>query len=402
MRSLRVLYVWQDRYPWDIRVEKICAALQRHGCEVEIVARRGADEPERAECNGIAVHRVGPQRPRAASLPLPGNPLWRRGLGARVRAFQPDLLIARDIAVSTFAAHAARRARIPWVMDMAEHYPEAMRSWKKYRSNPLLRALVGPLRVPDRIERHVVRRADGILPVCEEMKDRLNREFGFPVECIQPVLNTPERSRFAHIPARERKPGKLCFGYHGFVADDRDLQTLLRGFDIAASRHPEIRLEIAGDGESMPELSALRERLAHRHRISLRGPFARSEVDSLYGQIDFGVVSWADNTFTQTTIANKFFDYAACGRPFIFTATAPMVRLMREMRCGIPYRGGDSHDCARAILELAAADYDTMAANGRRAIQEHFNWENDSGRMLAFLEQIMDMQLTVPRTSVAM
>ncbi|HET6906500.1 MAG TPA: glycosyltransferase, partial [Rhodanobacteraceae bacterium] len=98
MRSLRVLYVWQDRYPWDIRVEKICAALQRHGCEVEIVARRGADEPERAECNGIAVHRVGPRRPRAASLPLPGNPFWLRGLGARVRAFQPDLLIARDIA----------------------------------------------------------------------------------------------------------------------------------------------------------------------------------------------------------------------------------------------------------------------------------------------------------------
>lgn len=400
MRNLRVLYVWQARYPWDVRVEKICSALQHHGCEVEIVARRGADEPERAECNGIAVHRIGPRRPRAASLPVPGNPFWHRGLDARVRQFQPDLLIARDIPVAPFTATAAQRARIPWVMDMAEHYPEAMRSWKKYRTNPLLRALVGPLRVPDRIERRVLRKADGILPVCEEMKDRLHRELDFPPDCIQPVLNTPARMRFAHVPARRRKAGRLCFGYHGVLADDRDLPTLLRGFDIAASRHPDIRLEIAGDGESMPQLAALRERLVHRHRINLRGPFARDEVDSLYTQIDFGVVSWADNAFTQTTIANKFFDYAACGRPFVFTDTAPMMRLMREMRCGIPYRGGDPRDCARAILELAAADYDLMAANGRRAIQETFNWENDSARMMAFLEQVMDMQMTIPRASV--
>lgn len=401
MRSLRVLYVWQAPYPWDIRVEKICTALQRHGCEVEILARRGHDEPEHAECGGIAVHRVGPQRPRAASLPLPGNPLWRQALRERVRAFQPDLLIARDIPVATFTSHTARRARIPWVMDMAEHYPEAMRSWKKYRGNPLLRAMVGPLRVPDRIERHVVRLADGIVPVCEEMKDRLHGELGFPLECIEPVLNTPERARFAHIPPRVRRTGELRFGYHGILAGDRDLPTLLKGFDIAASRNPDIHLDIAGDGESMPELSDLRERLAHKCRINLRGAFSRGEVDSLYARTDFGVVSWADNAFTQTTIANKFFDYAACGRPFVFTETAPMSRLMREMRCGIPYRGGDSHDCARAILELAAADYDAMAANGKRAVQETFNWESDSGRLLSFLEQVMDMQTAVPRTSVA-
>lgn len=401
MRSLRVLYVWQARYPWDIRVEKICAALQRHGCEVEIVARRGAEEPARAECNGIAVHRIGPQRPRSASLPLPGNPLWRRGLRARVRAFQPDLLIARDIPVASFTAHAARSAGIPWVIDMAEHYPEAMRSWKKYRANPLLRVAVGPLRLPDRIERRAVCGADGILPVCEEMKSRLHREFGFPLDRIEPVLNTPERTRFAQIPAGRREGKPLRFGYHGILAGDRDLATLLRGFDLAAARRPDIQLEIAGDGESMPELSALRERLVHRNRISLRGPFARSEVDKLYTDIDFGVVSWALNPFTQTTIANKFFDYAACGRPFVFTDTAPMLRLMRDMRCGVAYRGGDPGDAARAILELADADYEALAANGRRAVQEHFNWECDSARLLGFLEQIMDMQTSVPRSSVA-
>jgi len=386
----RILYVRQACYPWDIRVEKICTALQRHGCEVEILARRGEDEPTRADCNGLAIHRVGPQRPRFASLPLPGNPLWYRALRARVRAFRPDLLIARDIPVTTFTARVAHIARIPWVIDMAEHYPEAMRTWKKYRSNLLLRTVVGPLRVPDRIERRAVRRADGILPVCEEMKLRLHREFGFPLERIAPVLNTPERGRFAAMPARQRVPGRLRFGYHGILAEDRDLQTLLRGFDIAATRNPEIHLEIFGDGESMPALRQLREQLVNRGRIELRGAYPHDQRDALYADIDFGVVSLAVNAFTQTTIANKFFDYAACGRPFVFAATEPTMRLMREMRCGVSYRGGDPADAARAMLEIARADYATLAANGRRAVQQAFNWENDSARMLALLEQVVD------------
>jgi len=397
----RVLYVRQAPYPWDVRVEKICTALQRHGCEVEILARRGADEPRHADCNGISVHRVGPQRPRAASLPLPGNPFWQRALRARMRAFRPDLLIARDIPVALFTARAARAARIPWVLDMAEHYPEAMRSWKKYRGNPLLRAMVGPLRVPDRIERRAVREADGILPVCEEMKQRLQREFDFPPEGIVPVLNTPERARFARVPERECDPGRLTFGYHGILAEDRDLNTLLRGFDLAASRHPDIHLEIHGDGESMPALRELRDRLHNRNRIQLRGPYAHHQLESLYADVDFGVVSLAVNAFTQVTLPNKLFDYAACGRPFIFTATEPSLRLMREMRCGIPCRNGDPADIARAILEITQADYATLAANGRRAVQRTFNWEADSARMLGLLEQIMDAQIYAPSGSLA-
>jgi glycosyltransferase involved in cell wall biosynthesis len=395
----RVLYVRQAPYPWDVRVEKICLALQRNGCEVEILARRGADEPERADCNGISVHRVGPQRPRAASLPLPGNPVWHRALRSRLRAFRPDLLIARDVPVALFAARAAREARIPWVLDMAEHYPEAMRSWKKYNANPLLRALVGPLRVPDRIERRAVGEADGILTVCEEMKLRLRREFDFPEENIVPVLNTPERSRFAGIPER-RRDGKLRFGYHGMLAEDRDLKTLLRGFDIAASRHPDIHLEIHGGGESMPALAALREDLSARTRIQLCGPYRPDQLDALYAGVDFGVVSLAINPFTQATLPNKLFDYAACGRPFVFTQTGPAMRLMREMRCGVGFRGGDPGDVARAMLELAQSDYAALAANGRGAVQQSFNWEADAARMLALLEQVAEMRTCAPADSV--
>lgn len=387
----RVLYVWQAPYPWDIRVEKIAVALRRHGCEVEVLARRGVGEPRTADLGGIAIHRVGPEHPRLASLPLPGNPVWRRALQARMRMFRPDLLIARDIPVAGFAAQAARAARVPWVIDMAEHYPEAMRSWKKYTSNPLLRLLVGPFRLPDRIERRAVLKADGVMPVCEEQKLRLVREYGILAARVEPVLNTPKRAQFASMPSHDPRQHAWRFGYHGIVAQDRDLLTVVRGFDIAAAKNLAITLTIAGDGESMSDLRTEVERLPSRARITLSGAFARADVDRLYAETDIGIVSWAVNPFTETTIANKFFDYAACGRPFVFTATQPMLHLMETMRCGIPYRGGDPEDLARAMLQIVEADYAALAANGRRSIDEKFHWEKDVARMMAFLERVMEL-----------
>lgn len=385
----RVIYVRQAPYPWDIRVEKFCVALRQHGWEVEIIARRGANEPPVAEADGMAIYRVGPRHPRSISLPLPGNPLWQRMLDARVRAFKPDLLIARDVPMAPFAANAAHKADIPWVLDMAEHYPAGMRSWKRYNTNPLLKFAVSTLRLPDRIERQGVRRASGIITVCEEQKQRLVHQYQAPPEQIEIVFNTPARARFAAIPDRIRDPRNVRFGYHGMISQDRDLVTVLRGFDLAAERNPAITLDIAGFGESESDLRREIAGLRNRDRITMSGPFTHADVDRLYTEIDFGVCCCELSEFSENAIANKYFDYAACGRPFLFTEQGPMVRLMEHMGCGVAYRGGDPDAAAQAMLELVDADYTAMAANGRRAVAEEFNWENDTARMLAFLERTM-------------
>lgn len=386
--SKRITYVWQSTYPWDVRVEKICQSLRRQGNQVEIIARRGAGEAPVEEHQGLVIRRVGPTAPRFASLPLPGNPIWRSALRVYAKQFRPQLVIARDIPVALQSASVAREMGVPMVIDMAEHYPEAMRSWKKYQRSTLMRIAINQLRLPDRIERKSVGLADGILTVCEEMKQRLADDYQYPLERVLSVTNAPERNRFAGfaIPSAQ-KAGKR-FGYHGVVIQDRDLLTIVRGFDLAAEKDREITLTIAGGGESLADIQAEVQRLRNRGRIEFHGPFARTEVDKLYQDIDFGIVSWALNPFSNTTIANKFFDYAACGKPMLFTNTRPMLRLMQTMRCGTAYRGDDPNSVADSMLALVQADYVSMARNGQRAIAEQFNWENETARMMEFLDQI--------------
>lgn len=382
----RALYVWQARYPWDVRVEKICAALKRNGIAVEILARRGPGEPAYAP-GEIPVHRVGPERPRALSLPAPGNPLWDLAIRTRVREFKPDLIIARDIPLALPAASAAKRAGIPMVIDMAEHYPEAMRTWKKYQSHALSRFLVNTLALPDRVERASVRRAAGILPVCEEQKTRLVRDYGCDPARIVPVLNTPERSRIPPSPSFARKGA--VFGYQGVVIQDRDLLTVVRGFELAAAKNAEIRLIIAGSGESLDDVRGEASRCRHRDRISLTGPFKPSELERLYSEIDFGIASWKVNEFTNNTIANKFFDYAAFGKPILYTRTRPMERLMETMRCGVGFDGDQPESVAEAMLRLLEADYGRLARSGRAAVEREFNWDVDVERMVAFLDGLV-------------
>ena len=52
------------------------------------------------------------------------------------------------------------------LIDMAEHYPATMRTWKKYQGNALARFLVFWAKVPDLVERRSVGLADGIITVC--------------------------------------------------------------------------------------------------------------------------------------------------------------------------------------------------------------------------------------------
>jgi hypothetical protein len=98
----RVLYVWDADYPWDVRVEKICAALANAGHEVHIVARNRAGKVEREVLPEGTVHRM-PRWPWAgrfdAALGFPAffNPRWASLLDRTIRAVRPDVVIARDL-----------------------------------------------------------------------------------------------------------------------------------------------------------------------------------------------------------------------------------------------------------------------------------------------------------------
>jgi glycosyltransferase involved in cell wall biosynthesis len=382
----RVLYVYQAVYPWEVRVEKIARALRDAGCEVTVLARWFKGQPVEEEYRGVRVVRVGAGLPRWASLPVPINPVWYAAIAREVRGWKPDLVLAREILLAEPAGRVCRRHGLPLVIDMAEHYPASMRAWKKYRRNPLLRFLVFHARLPDRVERRSLRWADGVITVCEEQNQRLHEAFGYPWHRMAVVGNTPELGSFAGVRKGVSDPPRV-FAYHGHMTAQRGLANLVQGFILAARRDAELRLLLAGGGESYEELVTLARASDVADRIRFTGPYRFEQLGELYGEADVGLVLQPADESCDHTIPNKLYDYLACGKPVLVSPARPLRRVVEQTRAGLALDSCEPEVIANGIQRLRGLDLRELSENGLRAARERYHWDHDTGVLLRFLQQ---------------
>jgi glycosyltransferase involved in cell wall biosynthesis len=379
----KVLYIWQAGYPWEIRVEKFCLALKEAGYDVTLMARWKPGQPSEEECDGLRILRVGQGLPGAASLPVPFNPVWSSAIRRVIDGWAPDLVIAREIMLAGPAAAAGRKRGIPLIIDMAEHYPATMRAMEKYQRG-MMKYLVFQARLPDRVERRAVAGADGVITVCQEQNARLQASFGYPLDRMAVVHNTPDQAAFDSVRKGPETPPRV-FAYHGHMTAQRGLDRLIRGFAQVARRHPQIRLDLAGDGDARPSLVRLAEHCGVTEQVRFIGRYRFEELADLYSRTDVGLVAYPVDESIDHTIGNKIFDYFACGKPVIVSPAAPLRRVVEETGAGLLLRDDTSEAIAEGLGQALSVDVAPLAERGLAAAHARYNWDNDKAAMLDFL-----------------
>ncbi len=368
---MRALIIWQSVYPWEVRIEKLADSLLSMGHDVTVLARHGAGAPaEEVLSSGLRVCRVGAGLPRAMSVPVSPNPVWIRAIAASVTRLEPDLIVARDIPLAEAAGRVGRARGIPVVMDMAEHYPGAMRSWRKHRENPVSRLLVHRLRVPDLFEKRAVRLMDGVITVCEEQNERLHASYGYARDRMRVVNNSPRRAWFS---GARKGPSKVprVFGHHGHMTPERGLDVLLEAFHHVQAEVPDVELHLAGSGETAADVGASIRKLGIEQRVRLTGRYTHADLDRLYGAIDIGVLPYPPNELINHTLSNKIFDYMACGKPVITSAAAPMERLVKQHRRRDDVRPVDARRIGQRDGRGAEAGSRPVLGAGHARVQGH-------------------------------
>jgi hypothetical protein len=56
--EMKILYIWDADYPWDVKVEMICTSLMKNDNEVYIAARNLKKLPEYENMDGLHVYRL--------------------------------------------------------------------------------------------------------------------------------------------------------------------------------------------------------------------------------------------------------------------------------------------------------------------------------------------------------
>lgn len=387
---LNVLYLWDADYPWDVRVEKICQSLTRHGHVVHIAARNLGRRATYELADNLHIHRLKPldndRLNYALSFPAFFNPRWGRLLDSIITNHDIDLVIVRDLPMAIAGIRAGRRHGLPTLFDMAEDYVAMIWNvWKHKRWSPLNLAVRNPY-LAKLVERYTLPRVDHTLVVIEEAIDVVRRAGGDP-DAVTIVGNTPRLDEYTSCENRvppdlaADMDGRFTVIYTGGVKLERGLKVALDAIEQLVPTMPDLLFVVVGTGHSLDELKQVATHKRLNDHVRWTGWVDHKDMLGYIKLANVGVIPNFASDHTNRTIPNKLFDYMAFGIPVVASDAIPMKRIIDQTRCGTTFASGNAPDLARAISEVRASPVD-FGGNGRTWVRREYHWGNDEQRLL--------------------
>ena len=360
--------------PFDGRIfHRAARSLAKAGYEVVLIAPHDSEEV----VDGVRVVPLPPAKGRIHRMTAVTWRLYRLALreDADVYHFHdPELMIVGLLLKW-------RGKRVIW--DVHEHYPNSIRD-KYYIPRPLRGALS---RSFDLFERAVVRFYDYVIyttPFVGARYKAVKARSG-PVENY-PILEQSE--------SFEKNPQERIL-YLGGMSRTRGLLEVVRAFAMVATKHPQWELDLVGScrpASFEEELRELAKSLGIEAKVKFIAWVPYEEKERLSSQASMGIITYLPYANNTSCLPNKLFDYMLVGLPVI-ASNFPLYReVVERNRCGLLVDPADPGQiaCAMEYLIEHPGQARRMGENGRRAVFDTYNWEQESNRLLRIYDTVLN------------
>lgn len=386
---MRIALIWDADYPWDVRIEKVSKLLSRSGHDVHIIARNIArNSVQEEELEYATVHRLpiifrfSVWLNSVLTFPAFFNPIWLFFINKIVKKNKIEYVLVRDLPLCPAAIWIAKYNNLPCSMDMAECYPELLRCIWKFEKPKPANVLVRNPYLADLVEKYCIKRLDKIFVMIEESRDRLIN-YGVPPERVVIVSNTPDIKISREESELLNDKSSITLLYLGILNPSRGLDVVIEGINELKNRGVICHLKIAGTGKAKSEYEEKVRKLGLDEEVTFLGWVDRKTIDSLFNDIDVGVVPHHVCSHWNTTIPNKLFDYMAAGIPVLSTDVRPMSRILERCGGGLIYKDYDVSSFADCVVKLMDRDVRIeMGKRGMQSIESTYNWSFDGQRLL--------------------
>lgn len=388
-------------FPPDIRVEKEARALVAGGYRVHLLCVGDGQRPANEEIDGLIVHRsirYSSKLVRQLQLVMARarfySSEWVDGLKQFIRDNSIDVLHVHDLPLAGNALKV--REHFPGlriVVDLHENFAAGAAvsvAYERGFKGWLLRTLYAYPRW-QKFEGEVLQRADHIITVVDEMKQRLLDQHSADPDKIT-VISNYEDPAFVDMSQEviEKNHDQFVLSYIGSFSPARGLETAIKG--MALLRDYPIRLQVVGRGTPVVE-AAYRKIIENNDlhdSVELLGwqPFER--VPALMRAADVGLVPHARNEQTDHTIPHKLFQYMMLGLPLIVSTARPLARIVGDSDAGEIFEAGSPESFAEAVLRLYRdkSRYDHCSRCGIGAtLNGTLNWSCEGGRLVKMYEK---------------
>lgn len=362
---IRICHVTSLHPANDVRIfYKECVSLA-DSYEVYLIAPNIADDTL------CGVHRVG--------VPLPKGRLKRQLFLGRVlrKALEIDAAVyhLHDPELLSLGVRLKRHGK-KVVFDSHEDVPMQILT-KEY----LPRWSRKPLSdIYALYERHFMRRYDALVTVTPSILERLVRINKNSVM----VTNYPPLSSLPSAPPQPSPKGEgvhyVCFA--GGV-DER----YMHEYVIESLQYTQARYLLAG-ACFIPSYMEKLKSLPGWERVDYQGVLPPERVAELYARSEVGIVllDYLPNVgYRKGTLGVlKMFEYMMAGIPVVATDMELWKEIIEGYECGICVDPHDVHAIADAINRLIDHPEEArrMGENGRRAVEEKYNWETQKQILL--------------------
>ena len=323
--------------------------------------------PEPGYKKNLDLSRILSHRKAAKNL----RGLFNDRFAADARAF--DLIYAEipPNDVARVCAEAARAHDIPFVADVNDLWPEAMRM------------VVDVPVVSDvafypfaRDARRVYELASAVVGTSDEYAARPMRDREKPCPHITVYVGNDlaafDAGVAAHAPSIDKPEGEFWATYAGTLGASYDLETLVRAAKAASGRMGGLRVKILGDGPDRERL----ERLAAEEGapVDFLGYTPYDRMAAFLSRSDLTVNSLVHGA--AQSIVTKIGDYLAAGIPLVNTGESPEFCAKVEAEgFGVNVAPGDAEALADEIVRLAAhpSSRKIMGAKARDVAEREFD-----------------------------
>lgn len=392
---MKILYIWDADYPWDVRVEKICNSLSDNGNEVHIVARNLKKYSTYELINGIHVHRMKPINNEflnyALSFPAFFSPYWKKMIDEIIEEQRIGLIIVRDLPMAAAGIRAGEKYNIPVIFDMAEDYCAMIQEIWKHNKFHGFNLIVRNPYLAKMLEKYVLKKFDHIIVVVEEAKDLVIRK-GIDKNSITVVGNTPLLNILKdngyngdeHINMIKNRYSII---YTGGITFDRGISVVLDAIPRIKDAIRDLLFVIVGKGDYTSKLLDIVDKKQLREWVLLAGWVNHENLYKYIRASKLGIIPHLVTDHIRTTIPNKLFDYMACGIPVVSSDAPPLRRIILEEKCGNLFSSGNSEELSDMVLSIYKSEED-FGANGKQAIIKRYNWKEDEKKLIQVLKSI--------------
>jgi glycosyltransferase involved in cell wall biosynthesis len=306
---------------------------------------------------------------------------WRLYLTPILKAGGFDIIHIHDLPLAKVGVYFKKKKGLKLVVDLHENWPAYLE--RAFHVQGLLGKILSSDKQWRNYERTILKEADIIITVVEEMSDRLEL-LGLNKRKMVVLQNTIVPERFPMF-GNKPNPDYFTLFYAGDIARIRGFQTILDDLVEAKKSIKNLRVWVVGKGNYLDGLKILTEEKGLKDTFEFLGWQPLSEVLKLMEQADIGLMPhlrWEQNDCSSP---NKLYQYMLKEIPSLCSPSNSVNRILDETKSGLVYDYNKKGDFYEKLIilyndkELRA----NMGRNGKQWVMQKYNWEKSSQKFIS-------------------